>query len=91
MLIFIAQGQGFGSRGSFWADFKLIEILGGAGDIYIYIYIYIYITRYVCPTTEMDHILTLVYMYVNKVPIAWAEVWYGSYRARSSIMAPGDF
>ena len=33
-MLVIAQGQGFGSRGSIWADIEIFEILGGAGDIY---------------------------------------------------------
>ena len=32
-LVLGAQVKGFGSRGSFWADFRVFEILGGAGDI----------------------------------------------------------
>ena len=34
LLLWFPEGQGFGSRGSFWADFEIFEILGGAGDIY---------------------------------------------------------
>ena len=32
-LVLVAQVKGFGSRGSFWADFDIFEILGEAGDI----------------------------------------------------------
>ena len=32
-VVVIAQVEGFGSRRSFWADFAIFEILGGAGDI----------------------------------------------------------
>ena len=32
-VVLVAQVKGFGSRRSFWADFRDFEILGGAGDI----------------------------------------------------------
>ena len=32
-MVLVAQVKGFGSRRSFWADFRDFEILGGAGDI----------------------------------------------------------
>ena len=75
----IAQGQGFGSRGSFWADFVIFEIQGGAGDVYNSIS-----TPYCRDEAYGD-----LAVYVNKVLSAWTEVWSGCYRARSSIMAPG--
>ena len=32
--VVVAQVKGFGSRRSFWADFAIFAILGGAGDIH---------------------------------------------------------
>ena len=31
--VLVAQVEGFASRRSFWADFAIVEMLGGVGDI----------------------------------------------------------
>ena len=78
-LVVIDQGQGFGSRGSIWADFEIFEILGGAGDIY--------------NSTTIPNYCDGPYIhlgvYVNEVPSAWTEVWSGSYRSRARFWFPG--
>ena len=64
-LIVIAQGQGFGSRGSIWADFEIFEIMGGAGDIY----------NSISMTNYWDEPYSDLGICVNTVLSAWTEVW----------------
>ena len=78
-LVVIAQRQGFGSRGSFWADFEIFEILGGAGDIY----------NSISMPNYCDGPYIRLGVYVNKVLSAWTEVWSGSYRSRARFWLPG--
>ena len=72
-LVVIAQGQGFGSRESIWADFEIFEVLGGAGDIY----------NSITTPNYCDEPYSALVRYVNKVLSALTEVWNGSYRARA--------
>ena len=69
-LVVIAQGQGFGSRRSFWADFAIFQIPGGAGDI----------DNSISMQNYGNGPYIRLLRYVNKVLSAWAEVWSGSYR-----------
>ena len=59
--------------------FEIFEILGGAGDINDSISM---------PNYCNEPYLRLL-PFANKVFSAWTEVWSGSYRAITSIMAPG--
>ena len=79
MAHFAAQGKGFGSRGSFWADFEIFEILGGAGDIY----------NSISMPNYCDGPYIHLGVHVNEVPSAWTEVWSGSYRSRARFWLPG--
>ena len=72
-LVVIAQGQGFGSRGSIWTDFEILEVVGGAGDIY----------NSISMPNYCDGPYIRLGVYVNKVRSAWTEVWCGSYCSRA--------
>ena len=66
-------------RGSFWADFEIFEILGGAGDI----------NNSISMLNYCNGPLSDLVGHVNKVLSAWAEVWSGSYRSRAKVLPPG--
>ena len=77
--VLVAQVEGFASRRSFWADFEVFEILGGAGGIN--------------NSTSMPNYCNGPYVRLlpcpNKVLSAWTEVWTGTWPSTASIMAPG--
>ena len=75
-LVLVAQVKGFGSRGSFWADFRVFE---GVGDI----------NNSISMLNYCDEPLSDLGGHVNKVLSAWTEVWSGSYRSRAKVLAPG--
>ena len=66
-------------RGSFWADFAIFEILGGAGDI----------NNSISMPNYCDGPFSDLGKCVNKVRSAWTEVWTGNWPSRASIISPG--
>ena len=78
-LVLVAQVKGFGCRGSFWADFRVFEVLGGAGDINNSISMPNYCNG------PYIHLL----LYVNKVLSAWTEVWDLICRSSKRFWLPG--
>ncbi len=80
------QGEGFGSRGSFWADFSIFEILGGAGDV----------NNSISMPNYCDGPYIPLPLCASKVLSAWTEVWTGTWPSRAKVLAPegrdlGDF
>ena len=77
-LVLGPQVEGFASRRSFWADFAIFEILGGAGDIN--------------NSTSMANYCNGPYIRLlpcaNKVFSAWTEVWLGSCRSSERFWFP---
>ena len=78
-LVLVAQVEGFASRRSFWADFAIFEILGGAGDI----------NSSISTANYCNGPYIRLLPCANKVLSLWTEVWSGTCRSRASIMAPG--
>ena len=66
-LVLAAQVEGFASRRSFWADFAIFEILGGAGDI----------DNSISMANYGNGPYIRLLPYANKVLSAWTEVWTG--------------
>ena len=66
-------------RVAIWADFNIFQILSKAGDI----------NNSISMPNYCDEPYGDLAICVSKVRSAWTEVWSGSYRSRSSIMAPG--
>ena len=80
------KGKVYVTRGSFWEDFNIFEILGEAGDI----------NNSTSMPNYQDGPYHDLVKYVNTVLSAWTEVWTISCPSRASIMAPegrdqGDF
>ena len=64
-LVVIAQVKGFGSRRSFWVDFAIFEILGGAGDI----------NNSISMANYGNEPYIRLLLCANKVFSAWTGVW----------------
>ena len=77
--IWSLKGKVLAPGGRIWADFEILRLLGGAGDIY--------------NSTSMPNYCDGPYIhlgvYVNEVPSAWTEVWSDSYRSGARYWLPG--
>ena len=78
-LVLAAQVEGFASRRSFWADFAIVEILGGAGDI----------NNSISTANYKNEAYIRLLPCANKVFSAWTEVWTCTCLSVASMMAPG--